>query len=71
MNIDIKVKSEHRLCGKQYDAEMQLVHVHGHEGNLEILAILIEAGGNVEGDMGYEDNPHFQLLLDYFQRKYD
>lgn len=71
VNIDIKVKSEHRLCGKQYDAEMQLVHVHGHEGNLEILAILIEAGGDVEGEMGYEDNPHFQLLLDYFQRKYD
>ncbi|KAL3817136.1 hypothetical protein ACHAXA_009037 [Cyclostephanos tholiformis] len=71
VNIDIKVKSEHRLCGKQYDGEMQLVHVHGQEGNLEILSILIEAGGDVEGEMGYEDNPHFQLLLDYFQRKYD
>ena len=69
--IDIHVKSEHRLCGKQYDGEMQLVHVHHQEGNLEALSILIEAGGDVPGEMGYDDNPHFQVLLDYFQMKFD
>lgn len=71
VNIDIKVKSEHRLCGKQYDAEMQLFHVHKEERDLEALSILIEAGGDVEGELGREDNPHFQLLLDFFQRKFD
>ena len=69
--IDIHVKSEHRLCGKQYDGEMQLFHVHHQEGNLEALSILIEAGGDVPGEMGYDDNPHFQVLLDYFQMKFD
>jgi len=71
VHIDIHVKSEHRLCGKQYDGEMQLFHVHHQEGNLEALSILIEAGGDVPGEMGYDDNPHFQVLLDYFQMKYD
>ena len=71
VHIDIKVRSEHKLCGKQYDAEMQLFHVHGQEGNFEALSILIEAGGTVVGEMGREDNPHFQMLLDYFQGKYD
>ena len=61
VNIDIKVRSEHILCGKQYDGEMQLFHVHGEAGNLEALSILIEAGGDVEGEMGREDNnPHFR-----------
>ena len=27
VNIDVKVKSKHRLCGRQY-AKMQLFHVH-------------------------------------------
>ncbi|KAL3776324.1 hypothetical protein ACHAW5_009067 [Stephanodiscus triporus] len=71
VNIDIKVRSEHRLCGKQYDGEMQLFHVHHETGNLEALSILIEAGGDVVGEMGREDNPHFQVLLDFFQRKFD
>ena len=71
VHIDVKVRSEHRLCGKQYDAEMQLFHVHGQERNFEALSILIEAGGTVVGEMGREDNPHFQMLLDYFQGKWD
>jgi carbonic anhydrase len=70
-NIDIKVRSEHRLCGKQYDAEMQLFHVHKELRSIENLSILIEAGGQVEGEMGWEDNPHFQILLDFFQRKFN
>ncbi|EED93132.1 alpha carbonic anhydrase of nostoc-like protein, partial [Thalassiosira pseudonana CCMP1335] len=56
--------SEHRLCGKQYDAEMQLFHLH-NEGNLEALAILIDA------DDGTSENPHFQKLLDFFQKKFN
>ena len=71
VNIDIKVRSEHRLCGKQYDAEMQLFHVHKELRSMENLSILIEAGGQVEGAMGWDDNPHFQILLDFFQRMFD
>ena len=62
LNIDIKVKSEHRLCNKQYDAEMQQYYQH-YKGNIEALAILIQANG--------DHNGHFQRLLDFFQQKFD
>ena len=62
LQIDLKVKSEHRLCGKQYDAEMQLYYIH-KRGNLEAIALLIEIDGH--------DNDHFQQLLDFFQAKFD
>lgn len=62
VNIDIKVRSEHRLCGKQYDAEMQLYYVHA-EGNLEATSILVNADG--------EHNAYFQIMIDFFQQKFD
>jgi len=68
-HIDIKVRSEHRLCGKQYDAEMQLFHVHTKERDFEALSILINAGESDE--FGHDDNSHFQILLDFFQREFD
>jgi hypothetical protein len=68
-HIDIKVRSEHRLCGKQYDAEMQLFHVHKKERDFEALSILINAGESNE--FGHDDNSHFQILLDFFQREFD
>ena len=60
VNIDFKVRSEHRLCGKQYDGEMQLFYLHKY-GNLEAISILIDADG--------DHNRHFQVMLDYFQEK--
>lgn len=63
VNIDIKVRSEHRLCGKQYDGEYQLFYLH-RDGNLEAISILIEADGE-------EHNGHFQKMLDFFQQKFD
>ena len=63
LHIDLKVRSEHRLCGKQYDGEMQLFYIH-REGNLEALSILIEVDST-------EMNGHFQVMLDYFQDKFD
>lgn len=63
VHIDLKVRSEHRLCGKQYDAEMQLWYLHNY-GNMEATAILINADGK-------EHNAHFQILLDYFQLKFN
>ncbi len=65
VNIDIKVRSEHRLCGKQYDAEMQQFYLH-KEGNLEAISILIEAEGGDE-----MHNKHFQIMLDFFQGKFN
>jgi hypothetical protein len=65
IHIDIKVKSEHTLCGKQYDGEMQIFHLHNTERNLEAMAILIEVD-NTEGK-----NLHFQELIDFFQKKFD
>lgn len=64
LHIDLKVKSEHRLCGKQYDAEMQLFYLHKWWGNFEAVSILIEVADG-------EHNGHFQKFLDYFQNKFD
>lgn len=63
IHTDLKVRSEHRLCGKQYDAEMQHYYLHRF-GNLEAVSVLINGGG-------LEDNPHFEKLLAYFQKKFD
>mmetsp|Transcript_5097 Transcript_5097/g.12812 ORF Transcript_5097/g.12812 Transcript_5097/m.12812 type:complete len:1141 (+) Transcript_5097:142-3564(+) len=63
VNIDFKVRSEHRLCGKQYDGEMQLFYLHKY-GNMEATSVLFEADADVPND-------HFQILLDFFQLKFD
>lgn len=42
---------------------MQLYYMHVY-GNLEAISILIEADAD-------EDNNHFQIMLDYFQKKFD
>ena len=63
LHIDLKIGSEHTLCGKQYDGEMQLFYIH-REGNLEALSVLIEIDST-------EMNGHFQVMLDYFQDKFD
>ena len=62
VHIDVKVTSEHTICGKRYDAEMQQFYMH-REGNFEAIAVLINAGG--------EHNDHFEVLLQFFQQKFD
>ena len=57
LHIDLKVKSEHRLCGKQYDAEMQLFYLHKWWGNFDEVYILIDVEDG-------EHNGHFQMFLD-------
>lgn len=64
LHLDLKVKSEHRLCGKQYDAEMQLYYLMDEWGTLEAIALLVEVEDG-------HDNEHFQKLLDFFQDKFD
>jgi len=61
LHIDIKVKSEHRLCGKQYDAEMQL-HYSYYGRHASSLLIEVKDG---------QQNDHFQELLDFFQAKFN
>lgn len=62
-HIDVHVTSEHTICGKRYDAEMQQFYLH-KEGNFEAIALLIEAE---EGS----DNEHFDKMLNFFQQKFD
>ena len=42
---------------------MQLYYLHNY-GNMEATAVLIDA-------VGTEHNAHFQVLLEFFQRKFD
>ncbi|KAL7529044.1 hypothetical protein ACHAWF_002817 [Thalassiosira exigua] len=65
LHTDVKVRSEHRLCGRQYDAEMQQYYLHA-DGSLEAVAILVEVADDEGGH-----NAHFQTMLDYFQVKFD
>ena len=61
--IDIKTKSEHMICGTQYDVELQYFYLHQY-GNLEAVAIL----GEVDEDLT-KPNPVFQQILQYFQKQ--
>jgi len=63
VHMDIKVPSEHTLCNKRYDGEFQQYYLH-RDGNLEVMALLIEADAE-------EDNMHVQELLDFFQQKFN
>ncbi|KAL9189385.1 hypothetical protein ACHAXT_009060 [Thalassiosira profunda] len=65
LNIDIKIPSEHTVCGKRYDGEMQYYFFHPVRRSLLVVAWLLEA--NAE----YEANEHVQLLIDAFQEVHD
>jgi len=64
LHVDFKVKAEHRIEGEEFDAEMQIFHIHAGRRRLPTQSVLIRAK---EG--GY--NPYFQLALDQFQFLYD
>ena len=61
--LDIKTKSEHKICGRRYDVELQYFYLHWY-GNLEAVAVL----GEVDENMS-RPNHTFQQILNYFQRK--
>jgi carbonic anhydrase len=64
LNIDIKFPSEHTLCGRTFDGEMQYFFYHpGHEKLVAITWLLV-AQENAT-------NNHMQLLIDEFQAVYD
>ena len=67
-HIDIKTKSEHKICGRRYDVELQYYYLHQY-GNFEATAIL----GKVEldGDGRNGKNKEFQQILNFFQKRAD
>jgi len=65
LNIDIKIPSEHTVCGVKYDGEMQYYFFHPVKKSLLVVAWLFEAKA------GNPVNDHMQYLIDTFQKEYD
>jgi len=65
LNIDIKFPSEHTVCGRRFDGEMQYYFYHPVKNSFIVVAWLFEA--NVANPM----NIHMQRLIDEFQEIYD
>lgn len=65
LNIDIKFPSEHTVCGRRFDGEMQYYFYHPVKNAFIVVAWLFEA--NVANPM----NMHMQRLIDEFQEIYD
>ncbi|KAL3761973.1 hypothetical protein ACHAW5_006679 [Stephanodiscus triporus] len=66
LNIDIKFPSEHTVCGRKYDGEMQYYYFHPVRRTLLVVAWLLEA--TIDGSPA---NGHLQLLIDQFRDVYD
>lgn len=67
LNIDIKFPSEHTVCGRVYDGEMQYYFFHPGKQSLLVVSWLFE----VDVDISSRKNEHLQLLIDEFQDIYD
>jgi carbonic anhydrase len=65
LNIDIKIPSEHTVCGRRYDGEMQYYFYHPVKGSLIVIAWLFDAQNE------FASNEHLQLVIDEFQALYD
>jgi carbonic anhydrase len=63
-HFDIKYPGEHTIKGESFDAELQMFHVHLHDGRFSSIGIPIRATGN-------GTNEEFQFILDEFQKVYD
>ena len=65
LNIDIKFPSEHTVCGRRFDGEMQYYFFHPVKMALVAVAWLFEV------KEGNPTNMHMQRLIDEFQEVYD
>ena len=65
LNIDIKFPSEHTVCGRKFDGEMQYYFYHPVKNAFIVVAWLFEVKG------GNPVNQHMQRLIDEFQEVYD
>ena len=64
IHIDFKVKAEHRIWTEEFDAEMQIFHIHPGRRRLPTQTVLIRAKKD-----GF--NYYFQEALSAFQFEYD
>lgn len=65
LNIDIKLPSEHTVCGRRFDGEMQYYFFHPVKQSLVVVSWLLDAS------VGNPTNEHMQLLINEFQASYD
>ena len=63
-HFDIKLPGEHTIEGEEFDAEIQMFHVHLEDGRFSSIGIPVRATND-----GF--NQEFQFILDEFQRVYD
>jgi carbonic anhydrase len=64
LHIDIKVKSEHKLLNEQFDAEMQINHLHPGRRRIAAISVLIRATST-----GY--NYYFDEAIKAFRVEYN
>lgn len=64
MHVDFKVPSEHWMHGEQFDAEMQIFHLHANRKRMPTQASLVRA--TLDGH-----NAYFQEVLNIFQHEFD
>ena len=61
IHIDIKIPSEHTICGKRYEGEYQIFYYHAKRREPIVQSILIDTHAKERPHL------HFQRLLDIFQ----
>ena len=64
-HIDVKIPSEHTVCGKEYAAELQIFMLHPIRRQTIVMSILMEL------DPSDKDNAHFQKAIREWQKVSD
>lgn len=64
-HIDVKIPSEHTLCGKKFPGEFQIFMLHPLRRQSIVMSIFLDIDN--EGN----DNNHFQRAIDEWQKVYD
>jgi hypothetical protein len=64
-NIDVKIPSEHTICGKRYPAEYSIFMLHSLKRQTIVMSILMDF------DPEDKDNDHFQVAIDQWQAVFD
>ena len=64
MHVDFKIPAEHQIYGEEFDAEMQIFHIHPDRGLIPAISILMKVEKN-----GH--NSIMQEAIDVFQHEFD
>ena len=62
IHIDVKIPSEHTICGKRYDGEFTVWHIHPQRQAAVTMSTLIEVG---------QHNSEMQKAIDQWQLKFN